>query len=642
MLPHTSCEREHGDVDISAKPRAACTAAPHRAGEADRSLLWSSKSARTHRGRQQQTARRSHAWGASLFTDAVSIPYSNKAFEATKVSRKGRLPGCTTRAATRKLGAKVLKNDLPAPAVELPAVTHPRSCSAGRALPGPHPSIGSAKAHDAPRLDLPEPHHSLHATSGLEALHQPHSAPGSAIRQGFVQRCNQGFWQELQGVLSQLPDHRGAVNLPPTGAQQLQSEIAAAADVQIPLARCHALACLAPASSYRGLQSVSSSDKDQLPGQAAQQAAQQSALVQALTSRIWQGVPLNIQDYTPAQPALQARLAPVEAHQHTEQSLSARSEQARGHVSMHDMLAHARGTPRSPACKQASDPHRLNPTTGTLLGDTSASLGGGLRPDSSIAVHARLELPLSTAGVLLAHRGANQQAAARPVVAVQQAEHQAWHTAAQDQRCAEGSGHLHQAARIAHHQAVVVPDAHVATSKANTALGQSQQTTCNDHTATHGVAGATSDDLAAAPDDAAAAPNDNAATPDDAAATSDDAAAIPDATATTSVGAATTSVDAAATSDDAAATLDAATITSSDAFTTSGHAAATPNAAAVDAADTPGHAITTAGHAAATPASAAATPEAEQACATRPTVAVRQGALPAGKAPNAKHQARQK
>ena len=65
---------------------------------------------------------------------------------------------------------------------------------------------------------LPEPD-GLHIDAGVHiGLHQ--CQPGTTMAagttvatqcEGFAQQSRQGFWQELQGVLNQLPDHRAPV-----------------------------------------------------------------------------------------------------------------------------------------------------------------------------------------------------------------------------------------------------------------------------------------------------------------------------------------------------------------------------------------------------------------------------------------------
>ena len=446
-------------------------------------IHWGSKSARAQPAQEQRTAKRSHAWGISLFPNAGNIPYSNKAFKATVPSS-----GDTAQAASKMIDATVSNRDLAAQADGPESSTQPNSLPANPApMPSaaPCPSNGFANTGNAVQ---PTSFESGHHKSGAGRLQL---STGSFPLHSCASHLNQGFWQELQQVLRQLPDHRVAACQSLAAGTQLQEAIAAAAHVQIPLTKCHALACLATASSYRGSHNVTAPDHgrllkqaaqqtaQQMPRQTAQQAAQQTAqqaAQQAAQQTVQQAARLAAQlsaqqpaqqlPQEPAHPALQ------DACQHSLDGESALPEQAHAHVSMHAMLAHARKVPNSHAGKLAPD---TVPTSGINSQDVSSSSAAELDPDGDTAVHPRLEVPLLATGPLPAQGGGTQITAAQSLQAQQQEDYRGNHTAVLSQSWAGSLGTLQQATASTHDESVMPLQTNVTVSEPNAALTQSEQ-----------------------------------------------------------------------------------------------------------------------------------------------------------------------
>lgn len=415
-------------------------------------IHWGSKSARAQPAQEQRTAKRSHAWGISLFPIAGNIPYSNKAFKATVPSS-----GDTAQAASKMVDATVSNRDLAAQADGPESSTQPNSLPANPApMPSaaPCPSNGFANTGNAAQ---PTSFEFGHHKSGAGRLQL---STGSFPLHGCASHLNQGFWQELQQVLRQLPDHRVAACQSLAAGTQLQEAIAAAAHVQIPLTKCHALACLATASSYRGSHNV-------MAQQAAQQAAQQTVQQAArLAAQLSAQQPAQQLPQEPAHPALQ------DACQHSLDGESALPEQAHAHVSMHAMLAHARKVPNSHAGKLAPD---TVPTSGINSQDVSSSSAAELDPDGDTAVHPRLEVPLLATGPPPAQGGGTQITAAQSLQAQQQEEHRGNHTAVLSQSWAGSLGTLQQATASTHDESIMPLQTNVTVSEPNAALTQSEQ-----------------------------------------------------------------------------------------------------------------------------------------------------------------------
>ena len=513
--PDSSCH-----VSTSAKPTAAAKVAPGKAAKALKSLHpihWGSKAARAHPAQQQRTATRSHAWGVSLFPSAGRIPYSSKALNAAGLSEEGTKAGLNAQGASKEVGAKASGRHSAAQASEPESRPQPNVLSASQVpMPSAAPASSSdlAKTSSAPQQPLSEHGHSLRAKSGAERLQQhrllPKAGTDSAAQNGCAPRLNQGFWQELQRVLSHLPDHRGAGSQPPAAANQLQGAIAAAADFRIPLARCHALACLATASFYRGAHNVPVADSTQSSGQAAlaaawqlpQQATQQTpqqmteqAAQQAAESAApppaQQAAPQEAQQMPqqmspqPAQPVLEAvprhipqlaaPPASVDTGQQSPNAQSALPEQAYGHVSMHAMLASARGPPKSPAAKQAPTSLNTVATSGMTGHDTPSSSAAEVGPRSDTAFHSRLEPGVPTTELPPVQGNGAHVTAPLPTRAQQQEGPHGNHTAVANDTWAEDSGALRQATAHGRHENMLPQHGGVAMSKPDAAPGQSQQ-----------------------------------------------------------------------------------------------------------------------------------------------------------------------
>lgn len=182
----------------------AVTSNPDTAAKAChmRSLSWALHSARTRPGKDQQATKRSHPWGSSLVDNAAAIPYSNKAFIRLLPSGQGSLPASISQAMTEGLCAQKPS------AQAVRGSTVPQSNS--------HTSMQQASAFVSGEV-LHEPD-GLCVAADSHRLHQ--CQPGTTIPagtttapqcEGSAQQSRQGFWQELQGVLSQLPDHRGPI-----------------------------------------------------------------------------------------------------------------------------------------------------------------------------------------------------------------------------------------------------------------------------------------------------------------------------------------------------------------------------------------------------------------------------------------------
>ena len=457
-------------MGTSAKPTAACNFARGRAAKAIKSchpIHWGSKSARAQPAQEQRTATRRHAWGISLFPNAGNIPYSNKAFEATVLSREG-----TALAASRQIGAKVSKTDLAAQAVGPESNTQPNTLSADQA-PMPSaaagPSSGFANTANAPQQTSFESGHCWRMKSGAERLR---TGTGSAPQQGCALRFNQGFWQELQRVLSQLPDHKVTASQPTAAGAQLQEAIAAALDVHIPLTKCQALACLATASFYRSSHHASAGDNGQLPKQAAQQTAQLAAQ-QTAQQAAHQAAQHSTQQPAQQMPQEAAHPAPGDTCQQSLNDESTLPVQACTHVSMHAMLANARGVPTSPADKLAPEPPITVPTNGTSGQDMSSSSAAELGPHRDATVRPRLESPLLATGPLSAQGGGSQTTAAQGPQAQQQEGHHGNHIAVPSTSLAASPGTLQQA--TANTQSGKPLQTKVDLSKSDAALGQSEQ-----------------------------------------------------------------------------------------------------------------------------------------------------------------------
>ena len=202
-------------------------------------LRWGMQSARSSHGPKQLSARR-HAWGCSLLCHDASIPYSNKGFARLPKPTKATTLRSDLQAVSGKVcqqrGAAQAEDVVSAPRANIFSALPPCSSDQSPAVPTSGP-VAAARVAEAPNSQPTDhPHdaiskHSLcqHQTGLATATDMQPAAQAKEL----IDAAKQGFWQELQGVLSQLPDPPGISGHSIVQAAHAQGAAAAPAIAQV-------------------------------------------------------------------------------------------------------------------------------------------------------------------------------------------------------------------------------------------------------------------------------------------------------------------------------------------------------------------------------------------------------------------------